>query len=542
MINSSIVELGTKAPLLGLEGKDLDDTPEMTKLTDEISNLSSVTNHKDANWTLVEQCSRVILRDYVKHFQVACYYGQSLIKTGLGLQGIAAGACVFDGICKNFWQDALPSAKRKKGRFNSINFWVEQVSQYLESYDGGDIPQETVDEAVEMMTALDSTLYEIDEENAPNLRYIINLIKGLPVKYSEPEAVQPDNAESGAVMQDTAQNQGSSVSKTEPQIQQLPPAVQAQQNPVPVAPATSSSSSNIPVKVDIPDNASNEQKLKVASRLIGEVADDIFKNDVFDPLCYRLRRRAAWISIKSIPYNENNVTRIPSPNQEIKNSIEKLFLSNQFELVLKMVEPRVTVYLYWLDLSYYSWKSLVELKKEAAANEVAVAVSSLSKRIKGVENLCFDDGTPMSSNETKAWILGLSENCDTNRQNIDVIKSNISNVINESMSKFEDALQILENYIKSSHGIDKLRYETVLAYIFAKNKRTELALGIVQEILKTLADNRLAEWNTDIATEIYSYSFDVFKLCEKIDSAQMVLTKLAKISPTIAVTKSYVDE
>ena len=51
MINSSIVELGTKAPLLGLEGKDLDDTPEMTKLTDEISNLSSVTNHKDANWT-----------------------------------------------------------------------------------------------------------------------------------------------------------------------------------------------------------------------------------------------------------------------------------------------------------------------------------------------------------------------------------------------------------------------------------------------------------------------------------------------------------
>ena len=156
--------------------------------------------------------------------------------------------------------------------------------------------------------------------------------------------------------------------------------------------------------------------------------------------------------------------------------------------------------------------------------------------------LCFDDGTPMSSNETKAWILGLSENCDTNRQNIDVIKSNISNVINESMSRFEDALQILENYIKSSHGIDKLRYETVLAYIFAKNKRTELALGIIQEILKTLADNRLAEWNTDIATEIYSYSFDVFKLCEKIDSAQMVLTKLAKISPTIAVTKSYVDE
>ena len=92
MVNASILDLGTKEPLIGLEGKDLDDTPEMTKLTEEMSKLSSVANRQEPNWNLVEQCSRVILRDYVKHFQVACYYGQSLLKIGQGLVGIIAGA------------------------------------------------------------------------------------------------------------------------------------------------------------------------------------------------------------------------------------------------------------------------------------------------------------------------------------------------------------------------------------------------------------------------------------------------------------------
>ena len=29
MVNASILDLGTKEPLIGLEGKDLDDTPEI---------------------------------------------------------------------------------------------------------------------------------------------------------------------------------------------------------------------------------------------------------------------------------------------------------------------------------------------------------------------------------------------------------------------------------------------------------------------------------------------------------------------------------
>ena len=45
-----------------------------------------------------------------------------------------------------------------------------------------------------------------------------------------------------------------------------------------------------------------------------------------------------------------------------------------------------------------------------------------------------------------------------------------------------------------------------------------------------------------IGTEIYSYAFEVFKLSDKIENAQKVLTKLAKLSPTVAITKTYVDD
>lgn len=536
MVNASILDLGTKEPLIGLEGKDLEDTPEMEKLTEEMSKLSSVANRQEPNWNLVEQCSRVILRDYVKHFQVACYYGQSLLKIGQGLVGIVAGAYVYDGICKNFWQNSLPPVKRKKGRFNSISFWVEQISNYLESYNGEEIDEELIKEAVDIFTSLDNTLYEIDEENAPNLRSIITLINRLPVKVVSTEESQENKQDNlskesektdVSAVKSVSRDEGTKNSSVANNVQMQSPVV-ANENKL--------------VEVSVPDNATNDQKLRIVTNLIVEVADDLFKQDLYESNSYRLRRESAWLSLKSIPYNENNVTRIPAPNEEIKNSIEKLFLSNQYESVIKMVEPRITQYLYWLDLSYYSWKSLVELKKEAAAQEISICVSSLVKRFKGIENLCFDDGTSMCSNDTKTWILGLSENCESNPQNLDTIKSNINSVINQSVSNIGDSLLMIENLIKSSHGIDKLRYETVLAYIFAKNKRTELSVGIIQDVLKIVEDNQLASWNSTIGTEIYGYAFEVFKLSDKIENAQKVLTKLAKLSPTVAITKTYVDD
>lgn len=526
MISESIIELGTKKPLVGLDGKDLDDTPEMIKLTDEISKLSSITNRQEANWNLVEQCSRIILRDYVKHFQVACYYGESLIKLGQGVMGLCSAASVFNGICQNFWQEALPPIKRKKGRFNSINYWLEKVTDYLENYNGDEIEPDLMNEAKDVFRSLDNTLAEIDEDNAPNLRPIINLIDKLPIKtVDEPISEVTDKPDKSK----EAESSWTIIKKEEKT--ETP-------TPKPIAKPISE-----PISVDVPVDANVEQKIKIATNLLGSIADDLFAQDLYNPLSYRYRRASAWLNLKAIPYNENNVTRIVAPNDEIKNSIEKLFLSNQFEAVIKMTEPRITQYLYWLDLSFYSWKSLMELKQEDAAREIAFSITTLIKRIKGIENLCFDDGSTMSNSETKTWLVGLLEAKDqSSNVGSDVVKTNINDVLNLSISNINESLLIIENYIKVSQGIDILRYKVVLALVFARNKRFELAVGILDEVLSIVEDHQIADWNTSIGIEIYSFAFDVLKLSEKLEEAQRVLVKLAQLSPTVAMSKSFTDE
>ncbi len=107
VVAEDIIALGHNAPLQGLDG-DLDDTAEMTKLNNEIEQSQSVSNPRPINWNLVEQCSRIILRDYVKHYQVASLYAKSLINLNPGFKAIAEGAVVFDEISKTFWNEALP--------------------------------------------------------------------------------------------------------------------------------------------------------------------------------------------------------------------------------------------------------------------------------------------------------------------------------------------------------------------------------------------------------------------------------------------------
>ena len=72
MVNASILDLGTKEPLIGLEGKDLDDTPEMTKLTEEMSKLSSVANRQEPNWNLVEQSKFIENRSGIGRYYSRC--------------------------------------------------------------------------------------------------------------------------------------------------------------------------------------------------------------------------------------------------------------------------------------------------------------------------------------------------------------------------------------------------------------------------------------------------------------------------------------
>lgn len=554
MIPAEIIALGLDNPKTGLGDLSVDDTPEMIKLVAEIDKMNSVSVTTPTNWGLVEQCSRIILRDYVKHFQVAAYYGISLIKSNFGFQGIANTAAIFDGIFDKHWDDSLPPKKRKKGRFNAVEYWLEFATDFVENYSGEPIAQSIIDDCTTYVKNLDNTMANIDQDTAPNLRPLLNIISHISTfdDVTPPEVEHEANAnanEESTSSSSGESSEGSSaieassdkkdatsnetVSKTDSSSSSSSEATSKAQTAAPKAPAK---------PIDVPVAEGAEEKCKIAFSFLLDAANDLFSNDIYSAESYLYRRLGSWLKIKKLPPNENGLTRILSPDEDVKNIIEKLYIGNQFEKLLNACEQYVSSYLYWLDLSYYSAKAAEKLNHKEISDAITSAVKLFISRFPGIPDLKFDDGVPMSSADTKAWLSSLEEKRDIGKIGNDTINAKIVDAIDLSRTEFENAIAILEKFIKSSAGIDQLRFEAGLSVVFSLNNRNDLATGLIGRVLSKLHENELSSWDQDRSAEILSYAFDVYKSAERLSDAAIVLSELAELSPSKAVTKKYTND
>ena len=517
-----IVSLGEEAPKTGLGNMDLDDTNEMQKLTAEMDKLNDVNMSSPVNWKLVEQCSRIILRDYVKHFQVAAYYGISLIRTGMSLTDVTMGAGVFLGIFKKHWEDAEPAKKRKKGRFNAVEYWMENVCKFFDEYNPEPLEPEVVEDCTGIIKELDAVMAGIDEDLAPNLRRILTAVGRLPVK-----APQEKKAEETVMTEETENNSASGGTSDTP--------VRTAQ---PVADSTPSASR---APLVVPHAEGSEEKCKVAFNFLLEASDEIFATDIFDPLSYMYRRMATWGKIKKMVYSENGLTRLPAPPDEIFESLEKLVLNNEYPGLIRTCEGRVSKYIYWLDLSYYSAFALKKLGKDDAAKMVEIQVQQFVKRFDGLADLHFENGKPMCSTDTKNWINSLAGSAGGGTGGKDTVKTRMTECLNLSRNEFAKAVKNIEDYIRGSEGLDRLRYQATLARIMSLNNRSDLAVGLIEIVLKTVRDHNLKIWNRTVTAELLSVSFDIYVANQQLDRASEVLIELVSIDPELAITKKYTD-
>lgn len=541
MVPAEIVALGADNPQSGLDGQSIDDTPEMMKLATEIDKLSSISAQSPVNWSLVEQCSRIILRDYVKHFQIAAYYGVSLLKTTSKLSAIADAAAVFEGIFQHHWEDSLPPKKRKKGRFNAVEYWLEFVSEYAENYSGDPVAQSVVTDCVEQLRNLDAVMASVDEDLAPNLRPLINMVERIesfddtPVQEETSSSSDSESAEDTAV-RDVPGTQETSSAAVEVASSSSPVKnIQPETVPSPVKTVAPS-----PIAVPAADNA--EQKSRIAFDFLIGAAADLFTADTFNAESYLYRRLGTWLKIKNLPPNDHGLTRLPAPPEEIVNALEKLYIGNQFDKLILACEQKVTNYLYWLDLSFYSARSAEKLNHPEVSNAITAAVRLLLDRFPGVTELKFENGTPMCQADTKEWLASLGEKREASNNGEDGINDKIRNAIDESRANFENSAVIFEKYIKSTSGIDRMRYESGLAVACSLNHRSDLAEGIIKRVLDKLHKNDLCAWDQDKSAEILSYAFDVYKAADKLDEASRVLSELAGLSPVLAVSKKYTED
>lgn len=158
-------------------------------------------------------------------------------------------------------------------------------------------------------------------------------------------------------------------------------------------------------------DSSNERGLKQS---LSYVADFLLDFDVTHPLSYRLRRYASWFDILAAPpIKTGEKTVIPALSQDAADNCRLTVERKATDAdSVKRLERICHLHPFWIEGNHIAWRlAHVHGREEvlAAIGEETVKFVTASPWL---HELCFADGTPFLTDETKAW-LGMLQHKST---------------------------------------------------------------------------------------------------------------------------------
>jgi len=158
-------------------------------------------------------------------------------------------------------------------------------------------------------------------------------------------------------------------------------------------------------QITIPElhfDASNEREVK---QTLFKVATLLNSISAQEPLGYRVRRFALWFNITSLPHErKDGTTELMTVSADRVIEYQDALKSSPSEELLLMVEHSVAASPFWLSGSHLS--SLIA--KAVGLEEISDAIQDetlrFTKRLPGLMEAKFSDGTPFADESTRQWL------------------------------------------------------------------------------------------------------------------------------------------
>lgn len=486
---------------------------------DEIARMSSMTESTSAppNWELIVKNGTDILANKAKDIQIATYAAAGMMNTQ-GITGFSNGVRILGDILGTHSDTAFPPKKRKRARINAIQWWLERAVAWFSSASPGEIAYDFSEELGDRIKTLDEVLSANFEDDAPLLAELQSRIQMVPVAPPPPEPEETTEPEDVAAVEIDGEEDK------------------------PAASATKSSSAGrpspvLPPSVDIPDNA-DEARKTIAALLTSAVsaAAIISAETNSDPLPYRLRRLAAWSSIRKSPPAEEGRTLLPAPESHIVQALNSLAASGDYAEALALAEEQVGVYLFWLDPQRVAAQALVALGASHRLAQAAVEMETLQylSRIPSLTKLSFTDGTPFADAKTRSWLAELSDKGGSGggSQDNPAVKEALDKAKELSAASPEDALAILSQAGSvAGHPRDTLLLRVEVLKIFIASGRPEAAQAQIGMITETLDRFNLDIWDSELASRALCAALSALPQDESSELHEQLRNRLALCSP-----------
>ncbi|MHB8784231.1 MAG: type VI secretion system protein TssA [Desulfobacteria bacterium] len=472
-------------------GDDVRYDPLYEELLAEVDKFSSPSASGAVDWDKVVKLSSDILSQKAKDLLVASYLAIALIQTKK-FEGVEIGSRIYRDLVECHWDVLFPAKARMRGRVAAIEFWAEKAESVLEQIPKGPYAEERISALNENLRKVDQLLSEYLEE-APSIRPLLDFVGSLEAIAPPPEPKAPEPKPASAASPPPEGSLGT--------LGAEPPAPRGEEGPVEIA--------------------SPETAYAVLEKALGEVArvaGYIREENLSNPAAFRLARVAAWGMLESLPPSEDGLTILPPPYSA--DSLRGFLGEGRDEALVMAAERNLAEHIFWLDLNFWASEALARLGEghQAAAEAVRVETALLLRRLPGLEDLKFSDGTPFAADDTREWLKGLSAGGGgAAAGSAGAAPDPAAKGLRQAREWIAEG-RTAEAVRKMQQGVrcggsrkDAFQWRVALCRLLVETPEARHALPHIEEILKEIDLFRLEEYDPDLALKGLRVAWDGYR-------------------------------
>ncbi|WPS00801.1 type VI secretion system protein TssA [Klebsiella aerogenes] len=272
-------------------------------------------------------------------------------------------------------------------------------------------------------------------------------------------------------------------------------------------PRTASVSGEVPALKDI----SSGQELLAQARTLAQY----LRNQPDGWLAaHRLIKNLRHDTLHQLPLlTVEGKTRIEPPKPELRAQLKRLYLQQNWRELLEEADSllvRGANHL-WLDVQWYLHQALMRSSQDAEAAIIQADLKGLLSRLRGLETLAFNDGTPFADEVTLNWIQlqvmdepgnWQDEPAATASGESDILQLEPEALALADREGTDAALTWLQNRPDANTPRHCWLLRLLMARIAEQNGKNELALHLLGELDKKAACVTLSQWEPDLLFEV----------------------------------------
>ena len=452
-------------------------------LKSQINLIGSVSG--EADYETIVELARRILTQKSKDLRAASYLVVGEARSN-GAEGLAEATEVVALLISTYWEGLYPGKRRMRGRGNALQFISDRLGDWFETASFSPPDYVPLTKTRDNLEAIQDFVLQEMGEDAPKLSGLLKRVNKAIDKLPKPD--EPEEESEPETSDDKAQNNEGE--RTEP------------------SPTSQGA---------IPSEIGSESDVVSAIRT---AADYFTRQDLANPIPYRLMRSVRWGSMRAAPPSEGSTTRIEAPLKKRREYLSGLLETKDYETLIREGESsfRWETFHLWLDLQRLIAASLDALGTpyKEARDAVMVAVALLKKRLPSLLSLSYSDGTPFASPLTQDWIetqvaplLGGSEQAargsSAATDEMPVLEQYNEARKRLSEGKLSEALAVMTDGAASdASGKESFFRRLYIASLCMKGGQPSVARPLLDELDGAIDRHAINEWDGALATEVWT--------------------------------------